>query len=130
MMSPARSSPLATCFEASRSRVALRDGLAFGFAQRVGLRLAAAFGHGFGEVGKQHREPEPERDLQIESESGAMVNAMLSISSTVVSTLPTSTTNITGFFTIQRGSSLRNESINAWRMIRVFQRLFFSATPA
>jgi len=32
----------------------------------------------------------------------------------VVSTLPTSTTNITGFFTIQRGSSLRTLSSVAW----------------
>ena len=32
------------------------------------------------------------------------------ISRTVVSTLPISTTNMTGFFTIRRGSSLRNES--------------------
>ena len=28
-------------------------------AQRVGLGLAAAFGHRFGEVGEQHREPQP-----------------------------------------------------------------------
>ncbi len=52
---------------------------------------------------------------------------VLSMSSAVVSTLPTSTTNITGFLTIQRGSSLRTESSSAWPMICVFQRLFFSA---
>ena len=39
------------------------------FAQRVRLRLAAAFGHGFGEVGEQHREPQPQRDLQVETEA-------------------------------------------------------------
>ena len=33
-----------------------------GLAQRVGLRLAAAFGHRLGEVGEQHREPQPRRD--------------------------------------------------------------------
>ncbi len=31
--------------------------------QAVGLRLAAAFGDGFGEGREQHGEPEPERDL-------------------------------------------------------------------
>ena len=31
-------------------------------AQRVGLRLAAPFGHGLGEVGEQHGEPEPGGD--------------------------------------------------------------------
>ncbi len=49
------------------------------------------------------------------------------ISSAVVSTLPTSTTNITGFLTIQRGSSLRTESKNACLTICEFQRPFFSA---
>jgi hypothetical protein len=43
---------------------ALGHGLGLGLAQRVGLRLAAAFRHGFGEVGEQHREPQPERDLE------------------------------------------------------------------
>ena len=32
-------------------------------AQRVGLRLAARLGHRLGEVGEEHGEPEPERDL-------------------------------------------------------------------
>ena len=31
-----------------------------GLAQRVGLGLAPAFGHGLGEVGEQHREPQPD----------------------------------------------------------------------
>ena len=42
--------------------------LGAGLAQRVGLRLAAAFGDGFGEVGEQHREPQPEDDLEGEAE--------------------------------------------------------------
>ncbi len=46
----------------------VRRGLGFGAAQCVGLRLAAAFGHGFGEVGEQHREPQPQGDLQVEAE--------------------------------------------------------------
>ena len=40
-------------------------------AQRVGLRLAAPFGHRFGEVREQHRQPEPERDLEFEAEAAA-----------------------------------------------------------
>ena len=35
-------------------------------AQRVGMRLAAAFGHRFGKIGEQAGEPEPETDLEIE----------------------------------------------------------------
>jgi len=38
-----------------------------GFAQGIGLGLAAAFGHGLGEVGEQNGEPQPERDLNDES---------------------------------------------------------------
>ena len=37
-------------------------------AQVVGLRLAASFGHRFGEVREPDREPEPQRDLQFESD--------------------------------------------------------------
>ena len=48
----------------------VRHGFGAGLPQRVGLRLAAPFGHGFGEVGEQHREPQPERDLQLEAEAG------------------------------------------------------------
>ena len=33
-----------------------------------GLRLAAALGDRFGEVGEQHREPQPEDDLELEAE--------------------------------------------------------------
>src|ERR1700722_13072219 len=49
------------------------------------------------------------------------------MSSAVVSTLPTSTTNITGFLTMPRGSSLRTESISACPRISVFQRDFLSS---
>ncbi|WP_412104554.1 hypothetical protein [Rhizobium johnstonii] len=34
----------------------------------IRLRLAAAFGDGFGEIGKEHGEPEPEIDLEREAE--------------------------------------------------------------
>jgi hypothetical protein len=36
--------------------------------QRLGLRLAAAFGDGFGEVGEQHGEPQPQNDLKLEAD--------------------------------------------------------------
>ena len=68
------------------------------FAQIVGLCFAASFGHRLGEVRKEHREPEPESDLQFEpvlvtSGIGATMPRMKWI---VVKTLPTSTTNMTG----------------------------------
>ena len=43
-------------------------GFALGFAQRVSLRFAAAFGDGLGEVSEENREPEPQRDLEIEAD--------------------------------------------------------------
>ena len=36
--------------------------------QRIGLRLAAAFGDRFGEIGEQHGEPQPEDDLELEAD--------------------------------------------------------------
>ena len=48
----------------------LRHRLRLRFAQRVRLCLAAPFGHRLGEVRKQHRQPQPERDLELESQSG------------------------------------------------------------
>ena len=46
----------------------LRDGLRHASCARSDgrLRLAAAFGHRLGEIGEQHREPQPERDRQHE----------------------------------------------------------------
>src|SRR5664280_3873083 len=40
-----------------------------GLPERFGLRLAAAFRDGFGEVGEQHREPQPQDDLEGEAEA-------------------------------------------------------------
>ncbi len=51
---------------------ALGHGIGFGFAQGIGLRFAAGFGHGFGEVGEQNGEPEPEGDLDLEADIGAV----------------------------------------------------------
>ena len=40
-----------------------RHGVGLGLAQGIGLSFAAGFRHGFGEIGEQHREPQPQRDL-------------------------------------------------------------------
>jgi uncharacterized low-complexity protein len=49
-------------------------GFGLGLAQSVGLSFAAAFRHGFGEIGEQHREPEPEGDLEGEAGEGRTGN--------------------------------------------------------
>ena len=75
----------------------------------VGLGLAAALGHRLGEVGEQHREPQPRGD-----EPGEHVLLCVAarpksrMNSTVVSTEPTSTMNITGLRIIVRGLSFLN----------------------
>ncbi len=51
---------LARCVPSGRRTLAIVS--AAGLAQRVGLRLAAPFGHRLGEVGEQHREPQQQRD--------------------------------------------------------------------
>jgi hypothetical protein len=48
---------------AGRVDQALGLGFAPGAAQRVGLRLAASLRHRLGEIGEQHGEPQPRRDL-------------------------------------------------------------------
>ena len=53
---------LATVLEASRQYAASRG------TQGIRLGLAAPFGHGLGEVGEKHREPEPGGDLDREGE--------------------------------------------------------------
>jgi len=52
--------------EAPRGIEPVRHGLGACLAQGVGLGLAAPFGHRLGEIGKEHGEPEPERDLTCE----------------------------------------------------------------
>ena len=51
----------------ARSAQQLRLGLGPLPAQRVGLRLAAAFGDRLRKVGEQHGEPQPQDDLQFEA---------------------------------------------------------------
>ena len=79
-------------------------GLGARLAQRVGLRLAAAFGDGFGEIGEQHGEPQPDDDLQREAEIAA-AGDQIPQNRTVVSAETTATTNITGFLIRVRGFS-------------------------
>ena len=67
-MSPERSFELAIFSICAVGQDAVGNGFRPCLAQRIGLGLAAAFGHGLGEVGEQHREPQPERDLQVEAE--------------------------------------------------------------
>ena len=43
-------------------------GLLSRLAQRRGLRLAAALGDSFGEIGEQHGDPQPDKDLEGEAE--------------------------------------------------------------
>ena len=46
------------------------DGVLARLAQAVGLGLAAAFGDRLGEIGEQHREPEPDGQLRDEAALG------------------------------------------------------------
>ena len=89
--------------------------LGAGLAQRVGLRLAAALGHRLGEVGEQHREPQPQRRRDRRTRSpGRSLSPKSRMNSIVVSTEPTSTMNITGLRHIVRGFELaRTASIDA-----------------
>ncbi len=87
----------------------LGDHIRLGGPQARGLRLAAALGHRFREVREQHREPEPQDDLERKAVMAGPVT-MSRRKSTVVSAATTSTTNITGFLTISRGSSLAKDA--------------------
>jgi len=55
---------------ARRMHDALSPSLAAQLAQRVGLRLAAAFRDRFGEIREQHGEPQPDDDLEHEADIG------------------------------------------------------------
>jgi hypothetical protein len=63
---PRAARTLGTCWRArlidAPRRAAQAGDVLTRLAQRVGLRLAAALGHGLGEVGEEHGEPQPERD--------------------------------------------------------------------
>jgi hypothetical protein len=103
MLSPASTSTISptlrlvpeTSDRSCRSRQQLGLALGAGLLQRFGLRLAAAFGDGFGEIGEQHREPQPQDDLEGEAEASPPVTRSRR-KITVVSAATISTTNITG----------------------------------
>ena len=62
--SPLRSSVASTCSKRAVLAAPVRHELPARGAERPRLGLAAALGHGFGEVGEDHGEEQPERDLQ------------------------------------------------------------------
>ncbi len=86
-------------------------------AQRIRLRFAATLRHRLGEVGEQHREPKPQRNLQIEARVRRDAPEYRAADRSLVMTLPISTTNMTGFFIIVRGFSLASASTEARRTI-------------
>ena len=68
--SPARSAERGDLLDLARlASSRLRERVGLGLAQAVGLGLAARFRHGFGEVREQHREPQPQGDLQREADA-------------------------------------------------------------
>ena len=85
------------------------DRLRASAAQRRRLGLPAALGHRLGEVREEKREPEPQRDLEVEQHVPA-ARRRRGRAGRVTNRAPTSTTNMTGFAAWTRGSSLRNES--------------------
>ena len=96
----------------------VRDCLGTGLAQRVGLRLAPALRDRLREVGEQHGEPQEQRDEPGEDVLVRRSTIPKSVKNrTVVSTLPTSTTNITGLRMSVRGFSFTKLSTIARRMI-------------
>ena len=84
MNSPARtitSSPLRRLLAGTISAGAafaqpIGHGLGARLAQRVRLRLAAPLGHRLGEVREEHGQPQPERDLQLESQMAAAAHGI------------------------------------------------------
>ena len=91
----------------------VRDRVGAGGAERGRLGLAAAFGDRLGEVREEDGEPQPDRDKTREDVLGVLDEAKSRKKINVQSTLPISTTNMTGLRTIARGSSLRKLSLIA-----------------
>ena len=94
----------------------LGDGLAARAAQAVGLRLAAPFGDGLGEIGEQHREPEPGGDLAREQRRSRRSRGRGRRARSPAAAT-TSVTKITGLRTSSRGSSLLKASRTRRRRI-------------
>ncbi len=123
MMSPAststtsptrRSSALTPLIDAVErlggSTRALGARVAARLAQGVRLRLAAPFGDGFGEIGEQHGEPQPERDLAGEQRRALVRDEIAHEERASRRAETTSVTKITGLRASARGSSLRKAS--------------------
>ena len=105
-MSPARSCEPGLSILPSFAQQ-LRNGFRARLAQRIRLRFAAPFRHRLRKICKQQRKPQPQCDLHLNENPAAWcITPYDQID--VVSTAPTSTTNITGFFIIVRGSSFEN----------------------
>ena len=81
--------------EIFRVDVALGARVAAALAQRFGLRLAASLRHRLGEIGEQHREPQPERDLAGEQRRNSRVTRSR-MKKPVTTTETASVTKITG----------------------------------
>jgi hypothetical protein len=81
------------------------------------LRLATAFGDGFGEVGEEHGEPEPERELEDEAVIGLGGEDARGGEHRA-----DEVTNMTGFFTIRRGSSFLNASADGGTRMEASKR--------
>src|SRR5467141_3103429 len=54
----------------------MSDGFCARLAQRIRLRLAAPFGHGFGKISKEDSEPKPDRDLKLEGKRMRVVQGV------------------------------------------------------
>ena len=96
----------------------LGDDVRFCCAKTGGLGLAAALGHGFGEIREEHREPQPEDDLDRKAVVPGRPIMTSRTKSTVTRSATTSTTNITGFFASVTGLSFLKDSPMAG--IRIF----------
>ena len=72
--------------------------------------LPRPFGHRLGEVGEQHGEPEPERDLQLEAEARPPVDGVERRAAASSARCRPRRRTSPGFFAIVRGCSLRSAS--------------------
>ncbi len=78
------------------------------------LRLAAAFGQRLGEGAEQHREPEPEDELQRECRTLRARHARITSRITVSSAATQAATNITGFRTMLPRIELAESRADRW----------------
>ena len=101
------------CLPFDSTRLAI--GIGLGLAQRIGLRFAARFGHGFGEVREQHGEPEPDAKSESRSRDVRAVREQIAEQEERGERRATSTTKITGFFASVSGFSLTKRIVGGAR---------------